>query len=132
MKEIDEIMNENNNVDLDKWFAQLSMDKKEQITKVPKKLDVESWEHDVESRWYSMHDTVRNYWYKKISGEINEVITIDSDTARENPRMISQIQKEIGDEGVIDITEDYVKNLINENEKPKISKNKLLKSLNLK
>ncbi|PCI27520.1 hypothetical protein COB55_05620, partial [Candidatus Wolfebacteria bacterium] len=64
--------------------------------------------------------------------QVDEVITIDSETAERDPDMVKKLQDKLGDEDMIQITENYIKNLINENESPKITKDKLLKSLNLK
>ena len=67
-----------------------------------------------------------------LTNNLDEVVSIDSETAEKDPDLVKKIQDKIGDENIIKISESYVRNLIEQNELPKITKDKLLKSLNIK
>lgn len=67
-----------------------------------------------------------------LSDNLDEVISIDSETAEKDPDLVKKLQDKIGDKDIIKISESYVRKLIEQNEHAKISKNKLLKLLNIK
>lgn len=70
-------------------------------------------------------------WSSK-NNNLDETITIDSETAERDPDLVKKLEDKIGDEDVIKITETHIRKLIEQNEKPKITKRKLLESLNNK
>ena len=69
---------------------------------------------------------------KNNNENIDEIVSIDSETAEKDPDLVKKLQDKIGNEDIIQIKEEQIIKLIKNHQNPKISKNKLLETLNLK
>jgi len=75
---------------------------------------------------------VKNILEKELNKNNNEIVSIDSETAEKDPDLVKKLQDKIGNEDIIQIKEEQIIKLIKNHQNPKISKNKLLETLNLK
>ena len=60
-----------------------------------------------------------------LTNNLDEVVSIDSETAEKDPDLVKKIQDKIGDENINKISESNERNLIEQNELQKITKDKL-------
>ena len=81
-----------------------------------------------------LKEMIENQLNKNLSSNnLDEIISIDSETAEREPDLVKKISDKIGDKEVIKISESYIRKLIENNiKKPRLSKKKLLESLKLK
>lgn len=70
--------------------------------------------------------------WKSSDNNLDEIISIDAETAERDPDLVKKISDKIGDKEIVKINENYIRKLIENNEKPKITKDKLFESLKLK
>lgn len=68
----------------------------------------------------------------QLNNNIDEVVSIDAETAEREPDLVKKISDKIGDKEIIKIDENQLRKLIENNEKSKISKKKLLETLKIK
>ncbi len=66
------------------------------------------------------------------SETLDEIVSIDSETAERDPDLVKKLQDKIGKDDVIKISEQQIRKLIENKENPRITKNKLLESLKIK